>query len=530
MDPNVAHIVDTFFSCNREELLSIFSELLGAMEAEDGLPPDLMMSRNYETAQSSPEIRTQPGNLRDARDAVFPYFWGTDGWFSRLHLENVKGPANYAALVGALACLIKNPNLCVDTYSQRSNELEIKTVSALANLVFYHTESPWGIFTMGGTISNLYGGKIGIEKVVPGAMQKGLSGVRAAGVVSRAAHYSNKTLAGWLGIGTDNLVSVDVNPDCSMNLDSLRSALEALYADGAAVAFVMATFGGTDAFGTDDIAGIRSVITEVAQRHGRTVPHLHVDAAVGWTLCFLNEYDTQANPLDFPADILPVIARAREQALGMRAADSVTIDIHKMGWGHYPASAFIANRREDLRLLMREKQEMPYFSEADYTRDPAVFTLECSRPAVGVYAAYASLMAIGLAGYRLLVANALRMAALLKARIEALDYCKVLNPDAIGPHVIWWVLPKGRDAKALYRQLLAGELRREEAERHFAEIRHLFDRRRRLLTRNDARLSYTTDIGFQPHGTAIEAWKAVFFNPRTDEKDIEALVRGIEEL
>jgi L-2,4-diaminobutyrate decarboxylase len=179
---------------------------------------------------------------------------------------------------------------------------------------------------------------------------------------------------------------------------------------------------------------------------------------------------------------------------------------------------------------MREKQEMPYFSEADYTRDPAVFTLECSRPAVGVYAAYASLMAIGLAGYRLLVANALRMAALLKARIEALDYCKVLNPDAIGPHVIWWVLPKGRDAKALYRQLLAGELRREEAERHFAEIRHLFDRRRRVLTRNDARLSYTTDIGFQPHGTAIGAWKAVFFNPRTDEKDIEALVRGIEEL
>ena len=530
MDPNFAGIVDNFFSCNREELLNIFSELLGAMEAEESLPPELMMSRNYETAQGSPEIRMQPGNLRDARDAVFPYFWGTDGWFSRLHLENVKGPANYASLVGALACLIKNPNLCVDTYSQRSNELEIKAVSALANLVFYNTDSPWGIFTMGGTISNIYGGKIGIEKVVPGAMQKGLNGVRIAGIVSRAAHYSNKTLAGWLGIGTDNLVSVEVNPDCSMNLDSLRDALEALYSDGAEVAFVMATFGGTDAFGTDDIPGIRSVITETAKRHGKTVSHLHVDAAVGWTLCFLNEYDTQANPSNFPADVLPVIARAREQSLGMSAADSVTIDFHKMGWGHYPASVFIANRRDDLRLLMREKREMPYFCEADYARDPAVFTLECSRPAIGVYAVYASLMAIGLVGYRRLVANALRMAALLKAKIEALEYCKVLNLDAIGPHVIWWVLPKGRDAKALYRQLLAGDLRREEAERHFGEVRRLFDRRSRSLTRNDARLSYTTDIGFQPHGISIPAWKAVFFNPKTDEKDIDALVRGIDEL
>ncbi|MEN6428732.1 MAG: pyridoxal-dependent decarboxylase [Phycisphaerales bacterium] len=530
MDPNIASIVNTFFSCNREELLSIFSELLGAMEAEESMPPEPMMSRNYETAQSSPEIHTQPGNLRDARDAVFPHFWGTDGWFSRLHLENVKGPANYASLVGALACLIKNPNLCVDTYSQRSNELEIKAVSALANLVFYNTDSPWGIFTMGGTISNFYGGKIGIEKAVPGAMHKGLNGVRVAGIVSRAAHYSNKTLAGWLGVGTDNLVSVDVNPDCSMNLGSLRDALEALYSDGAAVAFVIATFGGTDAFGTDDIAGIRSVIDETAKRHGKTVPHLHVDAAIGWTLCFLNEYDTETNPLSFPADILPVIARAREQSLGMSAADSVTIDFHKMGWGHYPASVFIANRRDDLQLLMREKPEMPYFCEADCTRDPAVFTLECSRPALGVYAVYASLMAIGLAGYRRLVVNALRMAALLKAKIEALEYCKVLNPDAIGPHVIWWVLPKGRDAKAIYKQLLGGDLHAEEAERHFGEVRRLFDHRSRSLTRNDARLSYTTDIGFQPHGIVIPAWKAVFFNPKTDETDIDAIVRGIEDL
>ncbi len=80
-----------------------------------------------------------------------------NSWSSPLHLENVKGPANYASLIGALACLLKNPNLCTDTYSLRSNELEMKAVTALANLLFYHTEDPWGVFTMGGTISNLFG-------------------------------------------------------------------------------------------------------------------------------------------------------------------------------------------------------------------------------------------------------------------------------------------------------------------------------------------------------------------------------------
>ena len=117
----------------------------------------------------------------------------------------------------------KNPNLCVDTYCLRSNELEVKSITALANLIFYHTESPWGVFTIGGTISNLYGGKIGIEKVAPGAMQDGLGGHEIVGLVSDAGHYSNATLAGWLGIGVKNLHSVPTDKNMSMRLDLLRA-------------------------------------------------------------------------------------------------------------------------------------------------------------------------------------------------------------------------------------------------------------------------------------------------------------------
>ncbi len=49
--------------------------------------------------------------------------------------------------------------------SQRSNELEVKAITTQANPIFYHTHEPWGVFTIGGTISNLYGAKIGVEKV-----------------------------------------------------------------------------------------------------------------------------------------------------------------------------------------------------------------------------------------------------------------------------------------------------------------------------------------------------------------------------
>ena len=96
-------VVDSFFYCDPDAITRIFREFLMAMKAQEALPPLPGMEQNYETAQANPEIHAIPGNLKDARDAVFPYFWGTDGWSSPLHLENVKGPANYASLVGSLA-------------------------------------------------------------------------------------------------------------------------------------------------------------------------------------------------------------------------------------------------------------------------------------------------------------------------------------------------------------------------------------------------------------------------------------------
>jgi glutamate/tyrosine decarboxylase-like PLP-dependent enzyme len=523
--------VRTFFECDVKSIVSIFEELLAAAAAQSALPPGPVMSQNYETAQANPEIHVLPGNLRDARDAVFPYFWGTDGWESPLHLENVKGPANYASLVGALACLLKNPNLCTDTYSLRSNELEVKAITALANLVFYHTEAPWGVFTIGGTISNLYGAKIGIEKVAAGAMRRGLAGERIAGVVSEAGHYSNQTLAGWLGLGTENLHAVATDNAMAMRLDLLAAKLDELYKAGFKVAFVVATFGTTDASGIDDIAGIRSLIDERAARHGVPAPQLHVDAAVGWALCFLTEYKTEENPLRLAPDLLPVVRKVQRHARQLQCADSVTIDFHKMGRAHYPSSAFIVNRKEDLRFLARSVAETPYFSEADTRRDPALFTLECSRPGIGPYAVMASLNGIGLTGWQMLTARALELAHTLKQRIEALEYCKVLNLDTAGPSVLWWVLPKGRNAKDIFNRLEQGTLQPDETQRYFAEIRRLYNKRNYAMDpAQDARLSFTTNIGYRPHGIDLPAWKAVFFNPRTDESVIDRLLYSIEEL
>ncbi len=524
-------LINTFFTCDRRQLREVFDEMLSAMEAEQSLPPGVLMSRNYETAQANPEIHTLPGNLKDARDAIFPFFWGTDSWQSKLHVENVKGPPNFASLVGSLAALLKNPNLCVDTYCLRSNELEVKSITALANLIFYHTESPWGVFTMGGTISNLYGGKLGIEKVAPGAMQRGLADTRLAGIASEAGHYSNATVAGWLGIGIENLHAIPTDSAMSMRLDLLEAKLDELYGQGTLVAFVIATFGTTDAYGIDDVQAIRQLIARKADEHSVTPPHLHVDAAVGWVSCFLTEYDLQANPLEVAPEALRMIEQSQQANKGFCCADSVTIDFHKMGWGHYPSSAFIVNRRDDLTRLTRSLDDVPYFAEADFRHDPALFTLECSRPGIGPYSVMASLNGIGLSGYRALVASSLERANRLKQQLEQRPFCKVLNMHNPGPSVCWWVLPRGRDAKKAFEQFQQNRLSPEERKQYTYEIRRLFEKREATLDPAvDARLSYTRSVGYSPHGFDVPAWKAVFFNPKTDDAVIDQIVASVDDV
>src|SRR5262249_18290693 len=160
--------------------------------------------------------------------------------------------------------------------------------------------------------------------------------------------------------------------------------------------------------------------------------------------CFLADYDTARNPLNLAAELLPGVRQLQHHAAGLRHADSVTLDFHKMGWGHYPSSAFLVRRRADLRYLSRPVEETPYLADADAParRDTALFTLECSRPGLGPYIALASLRALGRTGWQMLIARSLELAHRLKERLDALPYCRVLNPETAGPSVVWWVLPK----------------------------------------------------------------------------------------
>jgi hypothetical protein len=101
----------------------------------------------------------------------------------------------------------------------------------------------------------------------------------------------------------------------------------------------------------------------------------------------------------------------------------------------------------------------------------------------------------------------------------------------MGPSVVWWVLPKGRNASQIYEKIISGDLGEKEYSRYYNEIHRLFEKRKNSINPEmDASLSFTTSMGFNPNGVSLPGWKAVFFNPKTDESVIRQIIKSIEEL
>lgn len=178
-----------------------------------------------------------------------------------------------------------------------------------------------GTFTAGGSQSNYLGLLLArdafIQKRWNWSTQK--AGLPAEAhslriLCSEVAHFTVEKSAAQLGLGTDSVIRVEVDDHFRMNPASLRSALEGLRKQGLLPMAVVATAGTTDLGSIDPL----SDITELARQADAWV---HVDAAYGGGLLFSGRY--------------------RSKVEGIEAANSITIDFHKLFWQPIPCSAFL---------------------------------------------------------------------------------------------------------------------------------------------------------------------------------------------
>lgn len=257
-----------------------------------------------------------------------------------------------ATAVGA-DLLATTVNTAVESWDQASSAAAIEGHL----LEFFARKLRWpedphsrtrGVFTSGGTQSNLQALYIAREKALGAQGVQGLSQLRL--YTSSHAHYSVLRAAHLLGLADTAVITIESDAEHRLDAADLARRIAADVADGYTPMAVVATAGATDRGTIDPLESIAKVC-----RHAGV--HLHVDAAYG--------------------GILLLSPTQRHRLRGMDAADSVTVDFHKGYFQPVACSAILLRDPADCALV---SWHADYLNPEDATdHNLADFSLQTTR-------------------------------------------------------------------------------------------------------------------------------------------------------
>ena len=443
--------------------------------------------------------------------------------------QNVIPPPTIPSVIGVLIASLYNPNITWDEYSRLVALAEVEVVGMTAQMIGYAPEKASGVFTFGGTGTTLYGVKIGLEKACPGTLQNGTS-EDAVVFVSDAGHYCATNIVGWLGIGTNNLVTIPTTDENEMDLERLEKAVREALTNGKKIAAIIATLGTTDAFGLDDLESIvtlRDTLVDEFQLDYR--PHIHADAVIGWAWSVFNDYNFEENPLGFRPRTIRALAGACRRIRYLSLADSIGIDFHKTGFAPYISSLVLVKNEADLSLVKRQPEQMPYlYHFGDYK--PGMYTLETSRAGTGPLAALANLRLFGQEGLQTILGHIVEMTQLLREHLEGHEGTTVLNRDNFGTVTVFRAYPVGVDTFSIKREEFGDPAHREDLLTHNAYNREIFQYVHTEAMEGRGVVISTTDCyRHTTYGEPIVGLKSFILSPFVDETDVETVVAKVLE-
>lgn len=507
--------------------------IMRALDKVDELKSELPLlgevrEGDYEAGRRA-RLREQPSSVEEVTSDLVGYLQGMTLFGHPRTQQNVVGQPTIASLIGVLLAALHNPNIAWDYYSRLVALAEVEATAMTAHLLGYDPDQAAGVFTFGGTGTTLYGVKIGLEKACPGTMTEG---VREAAVIfaSDTAHYCRSNVAGWLGLGTKQVITIRADARNEMDLEELAGRARETLKSGRRIAAIVATLGTTDAFGLDDLEGIvhlRDTLVEEFRLPYR--PHVHADAVIGWAWAVFTDYDIEANPLGFRRRTLRAIAGAGRRLRHIHLADSIGVDFHKTGFAPYISSLVLFKNQEDFQLICRSPEEMPYMYQFGDHR-PGMYTLETSRPGTGVLAALANLRLLGKQGLRVALGHMVEMAQLLRELFEGHAATTVLNRDNFGTVTIFRVYPPGVDTFAIKQQEFEDPAARDMLLRHNDYNRRVYQYiHQEALAGRGVMLSLTDCYRQTAYGEPVVGLKSFILSPFVDEEHVEVVVQKVLE-
>jgi glutamate decarboxylase len=304
-------------------------------------------------------------------------------------------------------------------------------------------------------------------------------------LVSRRGHYSLGKAADLLGIGRDNLITVETDDNNRIDMKRLREHCSRLEAEGIRPLSLIGIAGTTETGNVDPLEALADLAAELGC-------HFHVDAAWGGPTLFSHTY--------------------RGLLQGIERADSVTIDAHKQLYVPMGAGMVLF---KDPATLSSIEHHAAYIIRRG-SRDLGSRTLEGSRPGMAMLV-HAGLSIIGRKGYELLIDQGIERARRFARRIGAHpDFELVSEPEL---NILTY-----RYIPAWVKKALA----QAPAERA-ARINELLDRITEAMQKRqrEAGKTFVSRTRLAPgryNGDTITVFRVVMANPLTTEEILAAVL------
>jgi len=248
-------------------------------------------------------------------------------------------------------------------------------------------------------------------------------------LVAATAHYSWEKIVRALGIGSNQLVFVPVDPYYRLDPDALWEQLVALHRRRAPVLACVSVCGTTEESAVDRLDLVLAVRARAERELGITF-QVHSDACYGGYAASVTwrKDGTRRTAAEIRATTGETWPSDDwvQSILALGGADSVTIDPHKMGYIPYPAGAILLKDRRARELVATDP---PYLAPAGGTAGAGDeylgrFIFEGSKPGAAAAAVWLSHKVLPLdeRGYGYLIERTVIGARRLFRAMEGADF------------------------------------------------------------------------------------------------------------
>ncbi|XP_019951981.1 cysteine sulfinic acid decarboxylase isoform X2 [Paralichthys olivaceus] len=392
---------------------------------------------------------------------------------------------DYHSLAGRFLTESLNTNLFTYEVAPVFVLMETEVLRGLRQLVGW-TEGD-GIFCPGGSTSNMYAMNLARYRLFPEVKTQGLWGLpRLTVFTSQESHYSVKKGAGFLGLGTDNVILVKVDDGGRMIPSDLDEKITLTKSQGA-VPFLVSCTAGTTVQGAFDPL---DHIADVCEKHKLW---LHVDAAWGGSVLFSKQH--------------------RHLMKGVDRANSVAWNPHKMLVAGLQCSALLLKDTTNLLKQCHCASATYLFQQDkfyDVNLDIGDKSLQCSRK-VDCLKLWLMWKAVGSNGLAERVDKAFFHVRYLVEQMKKREGFHLLGQPEFVNVCFWYIPPslRGKEGDSDYQDRLA-------------KVAPVI--KERMVKQG------TMMVGYQPLANRVNFFRVIIFSPLISQRDMDFFLDEIERL